>query len=388
MNKLESTMGNAQTNLVTPIINKITSDDICTRYPNLCNLCDVLEVLTPEIFESPTPVVLSPVYKTELREGEKPILWNSNIVRALVRFEKELSNNKINDMNQIPLVMFVNVIKDGLEIFSHSYMMFIIPNTDGSKSAYTMGLGQNKKTGMITIRSPDFNPYLKVNNPESTRGLQASQDSQSSLDSLDSVSSSSSSSTKKQEVYSCLPFDKNENKYNGKYIIKSVEPLTFQYIKNFNNFLRDKISNIEDITVSRKDLRAKKDKFTEHVWTINTTIPYQKLNVCQGENCASFIQKMSYKSNTSTSSVCNRLFRMVNNPSSTKSTCFADAELNDFITNVITRNNEFVVEWLLNLYNKLYHPIGGQLTRKKRKKSKILNKSKSKNNKYKKIINK
>jgi hypothetical protein len=245
--------------------------------------------------------------------------------------------------------MFVNVIKDGLEIFSHSYMMFIIPNMDGSKSTYTMGLGQNKRTGMITIRSPDFNPYLKVN-PDSNEDSHSSQDSQ---DSQDSDSSITSNSKKKQEVYSCLPFDKNENTYIGKYIIKSVEPLTLQYIKNFNNFLKDKISNIEDVPVSRKDLRGKKEKFTEHVWTINTTIPYQKLNLCQGENCASFVEKMSYKSNTNKSSVCNKIFGM-NNPSSTKSTCFDQSELNDFITNLLERNNTFVVEWLLNIYNKLY----------------------------------
>jgi hypothetical protein len=363
MDKFGTTMGNVQTNVITPIINRITSDDICNNYPNLCNLCDVLGVLTPKLFESTTPVILNPVFKTDLREGtEKPILWNLNIVNAIVRFEKEVSNHQITNMNQIPLVLFINVIKDGLEIFSHSYIMFIISNKEGLKFAYTMGLGQNKNTHNITIRSPDFNPYLKVNNTNSTQ---------------------------KKDIYSCLPFDKNENTYNGKYIIKSVEPLTFQYLRNFNTFLKANISNIEDTKVFRKDIRAKKSKFTETVWTIQTTIPYVKLNLFKGENCASFVQKMSYKTNTKATSICNTIFGM-NNPSSTKSVYFNMSELNEFITNVLGQNNDFVVEWLLNIYNQLYPatPTGGQLTRKKykRTKNKKILHSKKNTYKYKRLI--
>ena len=59
----------------------------------------------------------------------------------------------------------------------------------------------------------------------------------------------------------------------------------------------------------------------------------------KGENCASFIEKMSHKKNLACNSISNKIFGL-NNPSSTKSNYYTSYDLNKMINNIILEKNE------------------------------------------------
>jgi hypothetical protein len=235
--------------ITSSIINALQGDS-CDGSPN-CDLCSLLYALTPEYFTSTLPIELKPAFDTD-----NPSYLNSDIFEAISTFERKIKNNDIHSIDEIPLVLFVNIVSGKVEVFSHSHIMFIIPNASGSgKIVYTMGLGQNKESKTITIRSPDFNPYIKVSTSENI-----------------------------SEAFSCRPYIRKQQTFQGIYIVKAIEPLTVQYFNNFNDFLTGNIKNVTSINVGKGDIRKK--KLTETIYSIQTRIPYVMFNAMSGENCA------------------------------------------------------------------------------------------------------
>ena len=338
-------------------VTNLFQSDTCDGDP-ICNLCDLLQALTPDFFQSASPVNLKPVFK-KLNESINDVYWDNQIKESIGNFEMKMRDNLITSIHEIPLVLYVNLSSGGLEIISHSHIMFIIPNEDGTKSAYTMGLGQNKETKKIIIRSPDFNPYVKINNEESIN-----------------------------KSFSCSPYNHKKKIFEGKYIIKAIEPLTIQYLKNFRNFLHNKIVDVNFIEIGKNDFRRKREK--EKIWVIQTKIPYVMFNLTHGENCASFAEKLSYKQNINDISVSNKICG-INNPSSSVARYSNVTELNTFISNVIQGNETDSVEWLLNLYDIFNSPedddeyeplhLGGKKIKKRNKSMRNKSMKKIKKNK-------
>lgn len=339
---------------ITSSITNTFQQDRCDGTPN-CDLCSLLNSLTPELFTSDIPVMLTPAF-----DVDHPSYLNSDIFEAISIFERKMKNGTISNIDEIPSVIYVNIVSGKVEIISHSHIMFIMPNPNGSgKNVYTMGLGINKESNTVVIRSPDFNPYTKITNSEIMR-----------------------------ESFSCTPYNYKRKQYEGMYIVKAIEPLTVQYYTNFNNFLSGKINGVRNFTVGKNDIRKKSKR--ETIWSIQTTIPYSMFNAVRGENCASFAEKMSYKYNLGYVSVSNK-FCGINNPSSTKTSYATIDELNELITNIINKNDSEVVGYLTELYdlfdkgqdNSRLTILGGKTNKYKRRKTKKNKWQKTKKNKRK-----
>lgn len=304
------------------ISNKVKAD-ISGNLPT-GTLCDLLHILTPSLFlEVP---ILTPVFQKSDNSAKITAVWDKKIINSIVKFEKKIrENTTIDNVHDIPLALFINVSSVGrnIEIISHSYLMFIMNVIEDKKEirkAYTMGLGRNPKTSMITIRSPDFNPYVKLTNDASS--------------------------------FPCNSYNDSKHKFEGEYIIKAIEPLTIQYLLNFKRFLLNKITDVTLQKIKKKDIRM--IKFTEKVFEIQTTIPYVMFNLLKGENCASFVEQMSYKKSINDISVSNKICGM-NNPSSTIARYSNTDELNRFIIHVLNGDNRSVT-WLLHLYHIFNNP--------------------------------
>jgi hypothetical protein len=367
--------------------------DICVHTEE-CDLCAFLEGLTPNLFVSNVPVLLEPAFDTtpyendirQMQQSDRSKMafsitfegaqretanyslghLNGVILDGIQHFENKIMKRESISLHEIPLVVYVNITADtGGGMLSHSHLMFIV-----NGRAYTLGLGQNKSSNTITIRSPDFNPYIKLIKDGETIGTS----------------------------YSCSPYDYKQKKYSGTYIIKGVEPLTTDHYNNFSVFLDGKINGITVNEVSKSDVRGKKIK--EQVWSIQTEIPYVMLNLFRGENCASFVSQMSFKDSLNNYSVANTICGM-NNPSSSRHS--ENRGLLEFIRNVKTMKEtadidnkqmaeENAKKYLIDLYNK-FKPshIGGgtrRFRKKRRKQSRRLKKHKYKRNKKSKKLRK
>jgi hypothetical protein len=374
-NEIYNEINNNDENFIKEQTNNIIDQfkgDIC-KNDEECDLCSFLNALCPNLFSNTdNPQLLKPFFdvspynseillKQEERKdkSEITILWddypdfdpngpsyvNISILRAIQEFEEKMNSKSQIRLNEIPLVVYVNFTsEDGKGIISHSHILIMINGTNG-KEVYTLGLGQNKNTNTITIRSPDFNPFLKVDNER----------------------------TDLKDKFTCRPYNNKEKKYSGIYIIKGVEPLTTDHYNNLHNFLENKIKGLSLIEVDKKDVRGQKKRVRESIWSIQTTIPYNMLNLFKGENCASFSQMMSHKENKGFYSLKNTICG-INNPSS--SIHRERSKLLDFINNVksvsmLGENDEAennAVEYLINMYNK-FEPYkrGGRRTKKRRR---------------------
>lgn len=327
-------------------------DTSCESYPNLCRVCDFLNAMAPNLFDEGASL-MEPAfsYRNEL------LLFDQRIKSSIHLFESQMRDNRITNVSQIPLVIFINKDRSSItSVAAHSFLLFIIPVPGGPPVAFTLGLSVDEKN-KILIGSPDYNPFLR----------------------------------KQMRT----PFENDLMNYScnftstrgppGRLIIKAIEPLTFSYIKNFRDYL---YGNIVDAFTDQEVIRNKKgkDDYTSATEImLETKLDYTTLSMGD-RNCAGFAEMLSMKKKSQTSSVQCKIAGLISNPSSMSSRFFTPNGLNTFIGNAIEEKQNpgsgesKSLSWLLNLYRYLYEneilspevesTLGGRIKRTKRNRMK------------------
>jgi hypothetical protein len=354
--------------------------------PSTCQLCAFLSKVVPSLVNSDTLPVMWPIFKvrdvnnqlsdTDMYSNNTHIKHavlhlsddheyelDPRLLLALAQFtDKWQQKQPIRQLAEIPMILYINVVEG--TVFAHCYIMVIAHyvrpgETELNPLVYTYGLGQNKETGKVTIRSPDFNPFIVEKHYD-------------------------------KEFKHCDVLPMKIPKF-GKLIIKGIEPFSRQHVSNLEIFLVRNIVKVDDMSyeaddynnpfttepplltanvstitgtkvqsIDKRNIRTK-NKTKMYMFLLNTDLDYHKYNVSlsklyQSPNCATFAQHMStIRESRDTSIITDLMYGLVQNPSSMRINrrISNSTELTTFIDNVINDRSDLSIQYLLQLHDRL-----------------------------------